>query len=171
MFQATIEGKYRYLLTSRVSDSLRKLAVIQINPSLANEKRRDPTVGKVCKWACDHGYGMVYFLNFFAIIGPKQEDIESTEFDLLVGEKNDSFISEIPETADIVIATGKPKGALALHYERRKDQVLGILQGRDLYCVGDLTKDGYPRHGRMWNQANRKLRKLAWSHDLKESNP
>lgn len=156
------EGRYRYVLPVKLSANPKELAVIQINPSLANGKRLDPTVGKVKKWAEEKGYGILYFLNFFAIINPKQEKIETTEFDLLVGPKNDFFISGIPDASDIIIATGKPKGPLVKYYERRKTRILNILNNRKLLCVGDLTKDGYPRHGRMWNLTNRDLRELKW---------
>ena len=157
-----LEGIYRYVLPFRLSATAKELAVIQINPSLADGKRLDPTVGKVKKWAEEKGYGIVYFLNLFAIVSPKQEIIEVMDFDLLVGPKNNSFISGIPSTSDIIIATGKPKGPLAKFYEKRKTEILGILNDRELLCVGDLTEGRYPRHGRMWNQTNRELRKLKW---------
>ena len=158
-----LEGKHRYVLPFRLSENSKELAVIQINPSLANGKRSDPTVGKVNKWAKEKNYGIVYFLNFFAIVNPKQEMIEVIDFDLLVGPKNDTFISDVPRSSDIIIATGKPKGPLAQYYEKRKHEILSVLKDRELHCVGELTKDGYPRHGRMWNLANRDLNRLGWT--------
>ena len=136
--------------------------MIQINPSLANRRRSDPTVGKVKKWAEEKNYGVVYFLNFFAIVSPKQEKIENLGFGLLVGPKNDAFIAGNPISSDVVIATGKPKGPLAIYYEKRKIEIISILHGRRLFHVGDLTKGGFPRHGRMWNLSNRDLRELEW---------
>ncbi len=161
--ETVIEGDYRYVLPVRLSARSKELAVIQINPSLANGKRSDPTVGKVKKWASERGYGSLYFLNFFAIVNPYQEKIERMNYDLLVGPKNDSFIKSVPASADVIIATGKPKGELSRIYEKRKNEILTILENRTIYCVGDLTKSGHPRHGRMWNLNNRDMRVLKWN--------
>ena len=104
-----------------------------------------------------------YKIDVICLRGVNQEKIERMNYDLLVGPKNDSFIKSVPTSADVIIATGKPKGELSRIYERRKIEILSILENRTIYCVGDLTKSGHPRHGRMWNLNNRDIRVLKWN--------
>ena len=60
-----IEGNYRYRLEEKpLGNGVLRLAVIQIDPSIANGKRLDPTVGKIKKWVEDR-YGVIVFQNCY----------------------------------------------------------------------------------------------------------
>ena len=158
-----IEDGYRYVLPIKVSEKKSELAVIQINPSLADGKRLDPTAGKVKKWAEEKGYGIVYLLNFFALISSKQLEIKDQGYSWVVGRENDYYISKIPLTSEIVIATGEPKGVLKKYYLKRKEEIKSILSDRKVQRVGRLSGGKYPRHGRSWNLDNRNLYPYDWN--------
>ncbi len=142
-----IEDRYRYVHPIDLGGEGGEVAVIQINPSLDDGLRSDPTVGKVTKWARKMKYGSIYFLNFFAIRGPRQEEIDEMGYDALVGPRNDPFILKAVDDAQIFIATGKPKGILKEYYDRREGELRHLLNGRNLHQVGKLNEDGYPRYG------------------------
>jgi hypothetical protein len=151
-----IEGKYRYRLDEQpLGNAILRLAVIQINPSLADGKRLDPAVGKIKKWA-EGKYGLIVFLNLFAYINSRQTEIAENDYQILVGSQNDKIIKEEANQADkVIIAWEKPRGVFVKHYQRRIKKVFELLDGIQLHRVGKLSHDKYPRHGRMWNGDNR----------------
>lgn len=157
-----IERNYRYLLPLKLSGNGGELAVIQINPSLADGIRLDATAGKVKCWAEEHGYSALYLLNFFAIINPKQEAIERKNYLDIVGPRNDKIIKSVVGSAKLIIATGKPSGILKEFYDRRLNEMTSLLGNRSVFHVGALTKDGFPRHGRSWNKGNRIISSYTW---------
>jgi hypothetical protein len=152
-----IEGNYRYRLDEQpLGNGVLRLAVIQINPSLADGKQSDPTVGKIKKWA-EGKYGLIVFLNLFAYINSRQMEIAEDDYQVLVGSQNDEVIKEESRQADkVIIAWGKPRGVFVKHYQRRVDKLFALLHGIQLHRVGKLSHGKYPRHGRMWNGDNRK---------------
>jgi hypothetical protein len=151
-----IEGNYRYRLDEQpLGNGVLRLAVIQINPSLADGRRCDPTVGKIKKWS-EGKYGLIVFLNLFAYISPQQTEIAEDDYQVLVGPQNDTIIREEAQQADkVIIAWGKPGGVFITHYQRRIKVLFALLDGIQLYRVGQLSHGKYPRHGRMWNGNNR----------------
>jgi hypothetical protein len=151
-----IEGNYRYRLDEQpLGNGVFRLAVIQINPSLANGKRSDPTVGKIKKWS-EGKYRLIVFLNLFAYINSQQTEITENDYQVLVGPKNNTIIKEETHQADkVIIAWGKPSGAFVKHYQHRIVDLFALLEGIHLHRVGKLSYGKYPRHGRMWNGDNR----------------
>lgn len=154
--QPIIEGNYRYRLDEQpFGNGVLRLAVIQINPSVADGKRSDPTVGKIKHWS-DGKFGLIVFLNLFAYINSRQTEIVEDDYEILVGPKNDEVIKEEVHQADkVIIAWGKPRGVFFRHYHRRIKKLVELLDGIQLHRVGELSHGKYPRHGRAWNGDNR----------------
>ncbi len=150
------EGEYRYRLDETPQGGGRgRVAIIQMNPSLADGNRSDPTVGKIKVWA-EGNYGLIVFLNLYAFVHPKQDEIPVMDYLRLVGPRNDSVIRDEVASADkVIVAWGRPKGILKTHYLRRVSEVFEILDGIRIFRVGGLSHGKYPRHGRMWNEGNR----------------
>lgn len=72
-----------------------------------------------------------------------------------VGPENDAFIRRAATSADALIAAwGNPNGIERERYDRRIEEVLRLLDGRQIGEVEERTKLGYPRHGLRWNEAS-----------------
>ena len=107
------DSLYRYVLTMSLNGgSMKRLVLFQFNPSTAGSSRSDPTVGKVCNWAKEHGYGFVTFLNLFARRSTNPEALDGISFDDLVGEANDRTISrELATFKTIIFGWGGQMGS------------------------------------------------------------
>jgi hypothetical protein len=148
----------RYLLRVALGAG-RQLTVILKNPSMADATRRDPTVGKVEKWARHGGFGIVTYINLFAYRSPHPRTLNALTYAAAVGADNDRIIRQALTTADVVVAAwGNPNGIARARYARRIDEVLALAErsmadaaGEPcLHAVGALTHLGYPRHGLTW---------------------
>jgi hypothetical protein len=163
-----VQGRYRYSLQVISAErSPRRLIVIQCNPSVATSQRADPTVGKVARWAVEHGFGETVFLNLFARISPYPDELLGLRYAQLVGPRNDATIAAQlgRPGSTLVLAWGGRLPVDSRRYARRVAEVRGLVTaaGVEAFHVGALTANRYPRHGRMWNRGNRDLRRLAWS--------
>ena len=63
----------------------RRLVVIGKNPSMADERRSDPTFTSVQAWAARYGFSRVCFVNLFALRTPTARG-ERRQADLSCGE-------------------------------------------------------------------------------------
>lgn len=157
---------YRYALFVDTScNSTNELVVIQCNPSVANERKSDPTVGKVSNWAKENGFGRIVFLNLFAYISPHTDDLIGKSYDYLVGPKNNEILEKhINNRCTIVLAWGGDVPVGNQIYYQRLNAIKEILDkaGVQPYKVGALSYGTHPRHGRMWNKGNRDLSLLRW---------
>lgn len=159
------EGEYRYSLRIGTEASRsRQLTIIQCNPSDANASRSDPTVGKVSRWAAEHEFGIITFLNLFAYRSSKVRIISGMPYDRLVGARNDYVIRENCEHAVTVIcAWGGTLPVANDLYLRRLHELQNVLGNTRLFKVGALVRGKYPRHGRMWNKNQRTKSSLLWA--------
>lgn len=146
-------GPYRYVLEVALrEDDAPKLMVVMKNPSTASEERSDPTIGKVEAWARRHGYGSIMCVNLFAARTTDPHQLNNQPYSTMVGPENDRHILDAAAAADVVVAGwGNPNGIAPHMYDQRIGEVLRLLAGYMLHVVGPLTRDGYPRHGRLWN--------------------
>lgn len=144
---------YRYTLDVALrEDAAQKLAIIMKNPSTAGESRSDQTIGKVEAWTRRHSFGSVVCVNLFARRTTVPSALNGLPYSDIVGLENDRHILEAAATADVIVAAwGNPNGIARVVYDRRIGEVLRLLAGYAVHTVGPLTRDGYPRHGRMWN--------------------
>lgn len=130
------DRKYRYALW-RVWDSEKpRIMFIGLNPSTANETEPAPTITRVINFAKGWGYGGVYMMNLFAIVG-SDPIILKTDPDP-IGD-NDGWIEKISKKCDkIIFAWGAFKEA-----EERAKQVVDMFPGAFALTI---NRDGSPKH-------------------------
>lgn len=102
--QFSEDRAYRYALWRIWNEDRPIVGFIGLNPSTANERKDDPTIRRVTRYAADWGYGGLYMLNLFAYISPYPKDLETAQDPL--GE-NDSWLSHyIPLCEKVVYVWG-----------------------------------------------------------------
>lgn len=142
--RATISpcGRYRYILERIWEEALPPLAMIGLNPSIADALIDDRTVGRACGFAKREGAGGLLLGNLYAF--------RSTDPDALwtvadpIGPENDGWLAQIVARSfphPIVCAWGvNAKDA------RWSDVAARMASsGARLVCLGK-TQDGSPRH-------------------------
>ncbi len=147
---------YRYVLQVRIAPdnfSEKKLVVIQKNPSKADDKVTDPTVMRVENWARSKGFTTVVYLNLFAYRCTFPKELNDHPYDRIMGNKNNEFlINEINQNDTVIIGWGNANNIRKSYYVKRSREVHQLVlktYGR-IYIVGEITKEGYPRHGLLW---------------------
>ena len=136
---AVIIDNYRYLLWRTWDFRLPRALFIMLNPSTADATQNDPTlrrcIGFAKSWAC----GSLEVVNLFAFRSTDPAIL--TQVPDPVGPENDTYTEQaIARASHIVCAWGAHK-----HIANRYIEVLHILEGKDVYCLG-WTKEGLPRH-------------------------
>jgi hypothetical protein len=148
-------GTHRYLLEVRLREETLKgprLAVILKNPSTASAVKSDPTIGKVEAWARRRNFATLLYVNLFAVRSTHPAPLNAWDYAYAVGPENDFYIREAVAQADtVVVAWGNRNGIDPDRYDRRIREVLALLNGYRLQTVGEPTRQGYPRHGLLWN--------------------
>jgi hypothetical protein len=80
-----------------------------------------------------------------------------------VGARNDDVAkSAIAAAETIIVAWGQFDPLIANHCQKRLLKIRAFLCEKQAYAVGKPVGDNFPRHGRMWNGENRKLRPHVW---------
>ena len=148
---------YRYLL--RVSlcpeqPTAQTLTLILKNPSTADANRGDPTTGKVEAWARQHGYGIVTYLNLFALRSPYPKALNAVSFQDATGAENDRILQSELTSPNHHHAWGNPSGIDPIRYQQRIAEVNKLLSHsqKSIHTVGKYTLLGYPRHGLQWRK-------------------
>lgn len=148
-------GTHRYLLEVQLGGGSAmnpRLAVILKNPSTASALKSDPTIGKVEAWARRRNFASLLYVNLFAVRSTQPAPLNDWDYAYAVGPENDYYIREAAAQADtIVVAWGNSNGIDPQRYDRRIREVLALLIGYRLQVVGLPTRQGFPRHGLLWN--------------------
>jgi hypothetical protein len=120
------------------------VAFIGLNPSTADEVKNDPTVTRCINYARRWGFHGMFMLNIFAL--------RSTDPRALyrhpdpIGPETDRYLTEVVQRREVslVVAAWGNHGALL----SRGWDVIGLVRnsGVNLYRLGELTKEGQPRH-------------------------
>lgn len=137
-------GKYRYKLIRQWKESDESkgyVNFVMLNPSTADANEDDPTVLKCVAFAKHWGYGGIIITNAFAFRTSKTAilfDNQSRGIDN-VGPENYEYIKDAKEKSDkIVLGWGD---TIAVDVKQLKE-----ILGSDVYCLGEPTKKGNPRH-------------------------
>lgn len=113
---------------------------VMLNPSLADDRRLDPTVRRCMGYAKIWGYGTLLVGNLYSLVSPYPEDLVNHPEP--VHPDTDINLVEMARRADRVVVAWGTQPFLSL----RAYNVTKLLsRERDLYCLG-RTKDGWPRH-------------------------
>lgn len=134
-------GKFRYLLTRVWDKSLPMLWVGMLNPSNASEKRSDPTVTTLIRFAKGWGYGGLYITNHYALVSSSPKALEEAEDP--VGPHNEHWqLEALQFTQAALVAWGNypvPK--------KKVDALILMIQksAQIPMCMG-VTKSGAPKH-------------------------
>ena len=137
-------GRYRYLLTRRLSEpahSRHKIcAFIMLNPSTADALTDDPTIRRCVGFARRWGCAELRVANIFGFRATNPADLRASADP--VGPENFKYLCDAIDTADVVVlACGRwDKHPLT------KTLVSQITASTPvLYCLGK-NKDGSPKH-------------------------
>ena len=156
---------YRYRLDMEYQDNLlradanERVCVILKNPSSADEKKADATIGKVETYVYKHFPKVKYLsiLNMFAIRATDVKEVnqllKANDASYIIGPNNDKAIETVFKSADhIVCAWGNNNGILPKVYQERIEKIHEFLS--------KLNKPGWqvihpkgtkqPLHGLMW---------------------
>jgi hypothetical protein len=130
---------YRYLLWRRWNAKLPKLMVIGLNPSAADEKKDDTTIGKLRAGAIRLGFGELLMCNLFAYRATSPSVMKTHSNP--IGELTDEILLGCKSVATTVMACWGDDGSLL----DRDSKVIILL--KDLECY-DRNKSGQLRHPR-----------------------
>lgn len=134
-------GFYRYSLTRVWDPARRRVVFVMLNPSVADERKNDPTVGRCETRARAWGYGALRVVNIFAWRATDPRDLRRA--DLPEGPGNDAALLASVDWADLIVAAWGVHGA----HRGRGALAANVLAkcGKPVHHLG-LTKQGHPRH-------------------------
>jgi hypothetical protein len=111
----SLDRLYRYWLVREWDADLGTLAVVGLNPSIADEKNNDPTVSRCISWAFRLGYGRLLMLNMFAYCATEPRELwwqrDTRHIDITGGLRNcrtmlEGYCQQF-EAKQIIAAWGK----------------------------------------------------------------
>lgn len=143
------DRKYRYHLWRLWGDPARRLVLVGINPSTADETENDQTITKGIGFATRWGFGALDMVNPFAFVSTDQKGLLHAKDP--IGPETDRVLGEVfAKASRIVWAWGRGKTAAVQHLLRsRLASDAWRALNRSIRCeVGTLgvTADGFPRH-------------------------
>lgn len=144
------DGRYRYHLRRQLTRDRSCMTFIMLNPSDADERTNDATVRRCVGFAGRERFGTMQIVNLFALVAHNPRRL--LESDDPVGPGNTAQIMTVLRSSCwerhlIVVAWGAiPSQHRQL--DRQAVFVLGLLDHAQVrvHALGDLTKDGHPRH-------------------------
>jgi len=134
--------KHRYQLWRYLPGGYRGAVLfIMLNPSIADEKKDDPTVRRCIGYAIDWGFSKIFVGNLFAFraTDPKKMKAAGDPF----GPDNFIHIKNMAARSELVIAAWGTHGNFANAGTILKSAL--VLEGIKLHVL-KLTKGGFPSH-------------------------
>lgn len=129
--------KYRYSLERIWDKNGANILFIGLNPSLASDKRDDPTIRRLTDYGMNWGFGKMVVVNLFSLISPFPRDL--LKHSKPIGKRTDEFIIKESKIADSTVVMWGNKG----NFFDRANRVLSLLN--DPLCFGK-NKSGMPSH-------------------------
>jgi len=130
------DRRWRYSLRRRWGSGPRLLLVL-LNPSVADDRRDDPTTTFCMNRARDWGFERYEAVNLFAYVATDPRALGAAADP--VGAGNDAWIRRAARRADRIVVAWGNHGAL----RDRAERVLDLLTGETLWCFG-RNKNGSP---------------------------
>lgn len=134
------DGKYRYLLGRRVSDSPSRLLFIMLNPSTADATRNDPTIRRCMGFAQQWGFGLLQVANLFAYRTASPAELRSASDP--VGADNQATLHSAMQDACLTVLAWGNHGA----YMNRSAAVVDLALSATLPHHLGMTMKGQPKH-------------------------
>lgn len=133
---------YRYVLWRVWDPSKRKLVVIGLNPSKADEHADDNTIRKLLTIGKRQDFGSLFMLNEFAFRSTDPQGMKNAKDP--IGPDNDSFLERYATQKGSVVCVAWGADG---DFRTRDRAVLDLLERLRIriHCFG-LTKEGHPRH-------------------------
>lgn len=129
------DGKYRYKLERKWGpDASKMVGFIMLNPSIANDKKDDPTMKRVINFAKSWGFDGVIVCNLYAHISPHRKELKHVDDPL--GPENERYVREIVATCSQIVYGWGNDGS--------EPQWLRELVPSP-YCI-KMNKGGQPKH-------------------------
>ena len=157
--------RYRLDIELKNGDNEKAVHIMMINPSKANKENSDNTINRIIKYVSLNNssgilqdIGKIIITNLYVVceIYPEKVDenisvhsldfVKGTDTD---GKYNNNAIIEMANKEAQFVITAWGKGNI-FDYDNRIQEVLRLIQNKELYHMEDLTQEGYPRHPRTW---------------------
>lgn len=137
--------QYRYTLTRIWDPRKPKLVFVMLNPSIADNRKDDPTIRRCIGYAKKFGYGSIVVVNLFAYRATKCKRL--SEVADPVGRCNDRYILREAAGNTVVCAWGDRQKFKKLSLAGRPAKVLRLLNsvGAQIKCL-KLTERQDPSH-------------------------
>lgn len=137
------DRKHRFLLWRNWDRDKPILAVIMLNPSIADEQKLDPTLTRVFKFAKAWGFGGMRILNAFSVVSTDPKGLEGVVLD---DTRNDEHIRNVLQgSRRCMVGWGANMERPHLRY--RVDELKAMLLKSGVETMAwKITKDGHPSH-------------------------
>jgi hypothetical protein len=150
------DGRYRYILTRRWSDSGETALWVMLNPSVATASEDDPTIVRCIGFSKGFGASALTVVNLFALRATDPKKLLKNPQEAL-GPRNQEILEEVLKSANrVIVAWGALSNKLWMASLPSRDV---IRKYERLQCLGK-TKRGAPRHP-LYLRADSPL--LPWS--------
>jgi hypothetical protein len=136
-------GTYRYRLERGTGG--RALAVIMVNPSVADADNDDPTIRKVLGFASRLGCDRILVANKFAFRATDIKELRTAKDP--IGPDNDRHIEQVLRDGDLHIVAWGSLNKLPEALRGRWKDIVRIADrvGVRLHCIG-INADKHPKH-------------------------
>jgi hypothetical protein len=163
------ENNKRYLLEIPLhNQGIKSVLVILKNPSKANKYVSDLTVDRILTFCHNEGYSKVYVMNLFSYYSTEPNRItqliDDGRFTDAIGDKNNQILKEVLDIVDeVIVAWGGNSIHRKHYYMKRINDVINIINGKKIFYVQSISKDGYyPRHAQVWS-VKKAIKKYRWT--------
>lgn len=140
--------RYRFGLWREWGDATKRLVVLGVNPSKADEVRPDHTISKLLEFGRRWGFGELYMLNLFPYVSTDVLGLLHEDARAMLPE-NDRHIGQVVEGASrIVFAWGKHPSAVKPAISKRAFEVKRMVMKSSTCEIGTFgyNGDGSPKH-------------------------
>ena len=125
------------------------LIVLGINPSTADDKTKDKTIGKVMGFVEGNGYDSFIMINLYPQRTPHPADLH-TSINLQISSRNIGVIADIFNKIDnpTVLAAWSDKIMIRKYLKDCLVKIVDTSKKKNIRWVklGESTKSGHPRH-------------------------
>jgi hypothetical protein len=138
------DRKYRYLLGRTWGPNRPTFCIDMMNPSLATDRRLDPTLTRVVSFAVREGCGGILVRNLSAFITPYPQELLAVPDP--IGPRNLEVLA-MGSPGPRVAAWGRLQKKLAPLFGRSKATIAETMRGQRWSCFGLTECEPYePRH-------------------------